>query len=423
LRFTVRRPARAEVSPCCHRPSGGDIACGVYVGIERPCTTGDANENRLALATFRCDVPASGASLRRIGCRNNFETRCGLVFEPSNQHSPSLAADLTIEAPFLGDVGTWALASTARRAGHGAHIQILDSNGVVAARQIGAELFYPVTAAICFARSQPCNGQLRSRPPMRIAMRPGQTLLQSAQPLGFTSRKAGHPQQLPARKCNRNRHTSINANHAAITRSCYRVGHRGKSYVPAPRSIQRDSVRLHGVRDVAGPPKPCPSHFRYPYLPEAMAHTLNVARLESNLPESFVPTGLTPRRTTMRPVEKVAHRLREVAQRLLLHGLRPGGQPAEFSAGSSQLSTLLVVTGRLPTQLPVPLLLDGKIPHKTCVATVFGQRRRLLTGREHSKPTHAENICPSTDKLSKGGGGVSPGYSREYSCRKSDDSR
>jgi hypothetical protein len=409
LRFTVRRPARVEVSPCCHRPSGGDIPCGVYVGIERPRTTGDANENRLALATFSCDVPASRASLRRIGGWNKFETRCGLVFEPSNQHSPSLAADLTIEAPFLGDAGTWTLASTARRAGHGAHVQVLDANGVVTARQIGAELFYPVTAAICFARSQPCNGQLRSCPSARTAMRPGQTLLQPAQPLGFTSSKMGHPQQLPARQRNRNRHAAINTNHAAITGSCDRVGNRSKSYVPAPRSIQRDSVRLHGVRDVAGPPKPHPSHFRYPYLPEAVAHTLNVARLESNLPESFVPTGLAPRRTTMRPVEKVAHRLREVSQRLLLHGLRPGGQPVEFSAGSSQLSTLLVVAGRLPTQLPMPLLLDGKIPYKPCVATVFGQRRRLLTGREHSKPAHAENICPNTDKLSNGGGGVSPG--------------
>jgi hypothetical protein len=33
LRFTVRRPASAEVSPCCHRPSGGDVAWRVHVDV------------------------------------------------------------------------------------------------------------------------------------------------------------------------------------------------------------------------------------------------------------------------------------------------------------------------------------------------------------------------------------------------------
>src|SRR4051812_12483904 len=35
LRFTVHRPASAEVSPCCHRPSGGDVTCSVPVGVAR----------------------------------------------------------------------------------------------------------------------------------------------------------------------------------------------------------------------------------------------------------------------------------------------------------------------------------------------------------------------------------------------------
>ena len=67
MRLTVRRPASAEVSPCCHRPSGGDIACGVHVSIT---------------------------------CRS----------------------------------------------GHGRHIQILDADGVEAARHIGGGLFHPVAA-------------------------------------------------------------------------------------------------------------------------------------------------------------------------------------------------------------------------------------------------------------------------------------
>ncbi len=118
MRFTVRRPACAEVSPCCHRPSGGDVACGVDVGIVRPRAAGHALENRLALAIFRRDVPAVGASLRCIRCWNEFEPPLGLVLQPGHQQSPPLAADLTVEAAFLRDVGARALTTTARRAGH-----------------------------------------------------------------------------------------------------------------------------------------------------------------------------------------------------------------------------------------------------------------------------------------------------------------
>src|SRR5262249_33250814 len=90
LRFTVLRPASAEVSPCCHRPSGGDVACGVDVGIARARSAGDALENRLALAVFRRDMPAPRASLRRIRCRDEFEPSLSLVLEPGHQQSPAL---------------------------------------------------------------------------------------------------------------------------------------------------------------------------------------------------------------------------------------------------------------------------------------------------------------------------------------------
>jgi hypothetical protein len=56
--------------------------------------------------------------------------------------------------------------------------------------------------------------------------------------------------------------------------------------------------------------------------------------------------------------------LGEIAQRLLLHRLRPGRQPLVFGPVRGQLGTLLMVTGRLAAWLPVPLLLDWKIPHK-----------------------------------------------------------
>ena len=114
--------------------------------------------------------------------------------------------------------------------------------------------------------------------------------------------------------------------------------------------------------------------------------------------------ALAPRRATVGAAEKVAHRLGEVAQRLLLHSLRPGCQPVIFGAGRRQLGTLLVVPGRLATRLPVLVLLHGKIPHKPGMATVFGQYRRLLKARKQPKPAHINNLgTTTTDNRSKGG--------------------
>ncbi len=407
MRFTVRRPASAEVSPCCHRPSGGDVACGVDVGVARVRAAGDALENRLALAVFRRDVPAVGASLRRVRCWNGFKPSQGLVLEPGNEQSPPLAVDRTVEAPFLCDVGARAFTSPARRAGHRTHLQVLDADGVEAARHIGGGLLHPVTAAIGFAGAQPRNGPLRSRPPARSASRPGQTLLQSAESLGFTSTKARNIQQLSAGERHRYRHAAINTNDAAITGSRDRCRDGSKSDVPSRRSIQTDAVRLHRAGYGAGPPKPHPPHLGYPYLPIAAAQPVDVARFESDLPESFMGAGLTPRRATVGAVEKVAHRLGEVPQRSpasgrypqLLHGLRPGCQPAVFGAGRSQLGALLMVTGRLAARLPVLLLLHGQIPHKPGMTTVFGQRCGLLRAGEQPKPAHSNNLGATTDNM------------------------
>ena len=116
-----------------------------------------------------------------------------------------------------------------------------------------------------------------------------------------------------------------------------------------------------------------------------------MAQFESHLPESLMRVGLTPRRALVGAVEKVAHRLGEVPQRLLLNGLRPGCQPVVFSAGRRQLSTLLAVTGRLTARLPMLLLLHGQIPHKPGMTTVLGQPCHLPRAGKQPKPTHTKN--------------------------------
>jgi hypothetical protein len=333
LRFTVRRPASAEVSPCCHRPSGGDVACGVDVGVARPRAAGDALENRLALAVFRRDVPAVRASLRCIRCRDQLESSAGFVLQPGYQESPALAADLTVEATFLRDAGARAFTRPARRARHRTHLQILDADGVEAARHIGGGLFHPVTAPICFSGKQFRDGELRSCAPGRSALRPRQTPLQPAQPLRFTGTKARSMQQLPVGQRDRDSHAAIHTHHAAITGSRNRVGDSGKSDVPAPRAITSDSVRLHGVGDGAGPAEAHPPDLGYPDVPVAAIEPLDVARFEADLSESFMLASLAPRRAAVGAVKEVAHRLREVAQRLLLHRLRPRRQLSRIRPG------------------------------------------------------------------------------------------
>ena len=177
----------------------------------------------------RCDVYAAGTNSSRPWA---------LCFKPGDQQSPPLAADLAVEAAFLRDVTPRTVTSPARGAGHRTHTQILDADGVEAARQIGGGLFHPVTAAIGFAGAHPGNGPLRSRSPMRSALRPGQTLLQSAESLGFTSTKARNAQQLSAGQRNRYGHAAIHTHNAAVAGSRDRVGDGSKRDVPAPRSIQ-----------------------------------------------------------------------------------------------------------------------------------------------------------------------------------------
>jgi hypothetical protein len=81
LRFTVRRPSIGEVSPCGHRPSGGDVACSVDVGVAPPGSAGFALEDRSALAVSECDAPARGASLRRVRSRDLLDPAESLVLQ------------------------------------------------------------------------------------------------------------------------------------------------------------------------------------------------------------------------------------------------------------------------------------------------------------------------------------------------------
>ena len=148
MRFTVRRPASAEVSPCCHRPSGGDVACSVHVGVARPRGAGFALENRLALTVFGRDVPARGASLRGVRGRDLLDPTTSLVLQTRGEQTPSASADAPVEAALLGDPQTGPLDGAPRRAGHRAYVKGFDADRVEAPRNISGGLFDPVLAPV-----------------------------------------------------------------------------------------------------------------------------------------------------------------------------------------------------------------------------------------------------------------------------------
>ena len=277
MRFTVRRLASAEVSSCCHRPSGGDVACSVHVGVARRRAAGFALENRLALAVFGSDVPARGASLRRVRGRHVLDATESVVLQTRSEQSPTASSDSSVQTAFLS---------------------------------------YPHT-------------RLRNRSPCT----------------------AGH-------------RTHVEEAH--------------------------------------------PADLGYPYPTEPAVQPLDVMRFDRYLSESLMYTGFAPRRAAVRSAEKVTHRLGEVPQRLLLHRLRAGRQPVVLGAGRGQLSTLFAIAGRAATRLPVPLLLDGQVPHIPGVATMLRQHSPLLSGRKPPVTRHASNLAGTTDKLSKGEAALPP---------------
>ena len=159
MRFTVRRPPTGEVSPCGHRPSGGDVACSVDVGVAPSSGAGFALENRLALAVPGSDVPARGASLRRICGRDLLDPTVSLVLQTRGEQPPTATADRPVQPAFLSNAHTRLLDSSPRSAGHRPHVKCFDPDRVEAARNVSGGFLDPVLAPVGLT-----GFQLRDRP-------------------------------------------------------------------------------------------------------------------------------------------------------------------------------------------------------------------------------------------------------------------
>jgi hypothetical protein len=397
LRFTVHRPPCGEVSLCWYRPSGGDVSGRVHVGVARPCFADDAHEDRLTLAVFGCDVSTNGASLRRVRGRDEFDSSQSLVVKPGDQLAPALKANCSVQPSFLCDLNAGLRKRSPRRAGHRPYVELFHSNCVESARQIRCRLLDPVASPVRFARFDSRDRKLGALSAVGATFCARQALLQPAQPDSLAGCKARSMQQFPSGQCRRHRHTAVDANHAAVPGRGNRVRDVREGDMPAPGTISSNAVRLHPMGHRPRRTEADPSDLGHPYPPVAPVELLDVACLDPDLPEAFMHAGLAPRRATMGAGEEVLHRLGEVAQRLLLHGLRAGCQPVVLGADLRQLSALLVITRGVASRLPPLLLLDSQIPHEPRVAAMLHQHDLLSWCGQQSEPGHTRKITTTTD--------------------------
>jgi hypothetical protein len=402
LRFTVRRPASAQVSPCCRRPSGGDVACSVHVGVAWTSGAGLALENRLALTVPERDMPARRASLRRVRGRDLFDPTQSLVLQPRSEQSPAAASDGAVKAALRGDPPAGLLHSSARAAGHRSHIKGFYADRVEAPGNVRADLLDPVLATVRLTPFELRDRQPRASTPVRTALGAGKALLQHLDPSGLSVAQARGVQQLTGRQCRRHHNTTVDTHNALVTRTHDRIRDVAERDMPAASPITRDPIRLHPRGGRSRQPKAHPPDLRHTHPSEPAIQSLNVMRFHPDLPEPFMDTGLAPPRAAVRSREEVVHRLGEVPQRLLLNRLRPSRQPVVLGAGSRQLSTLLPIVRRMPPGLPMLVLLDGQVPHVPGMATVLRQHHCLLSSREQPVSHHACNLTFTTDKSPKG---------------------
>jgi hypothetical protein len=241
----------------------------------------------------------------------------------------------------------------------------------------GLDLFYAARGLflpVDLPGLQPGDRGLDALPSDRTPLGTGQLPPQPQQAPFFGHAQARCHQKIASRQGGRHGDTPIDADDLTVTRSVKRLRDSGEGDVPAIRRVSGDAVRPHAVGDGPGPMEPHPADLGNPYLAHLARHSACIPLLASSAddPESFMPTRFAPRRPAVRPGEEIRHRLGEVPEHLLLHGLGTGCQPREFSSGFCKSGMRTVLQQRL--------FLGGRRlkakPHMSTLSTVTDKRRR-----------------------------------------------
>ena len=397
MRFTVRRPPTGEVSPCSHRPSGGNVACSVDVGVAPSSSAGNALENRLTLTASGSDVPARGASLRRIRGRNLLDPTMSLVLQTHSEQPPTAAADSPVQSALLSNAHTGLLNGASRSAGHRTHVKGFNPDRVEAARNVSTGFLDPVLAPVGLTRLQIRNRQFHSGTPVGATLSASEPLLQHLQPLDLAPAQTRYLQQLTGRQRRRHDNAAVDTDHAAVARTSDRVRDVGERDMPAAGPITSDTVGLDADGHRSRQVEPDPAHLGHPNPTEPAVQTLDVMRFHCDLPEPFVHLSFAPPRATVRAVEEISHGLREIPQRLLLHRLTPGTKPPVLGTSLGQLRGLLDITRSPSSGLPMLLLLHRQIPHVPRIPAMRQQCLLLVKNGHQPKPRHMRTVTANTD--------------------------
>lgn len=369
-----------------------DVAGRIHVCVAGE-SAGPASEGGLALTRLRIHGPARRASLTRVRGIDLVNSLWSLVLQPGHEPPPAGGEDSPVQTGLGANVAPGGVGGALGRASHGANVEIFDGDDIEATRQSSGRLLDPVLAAVAFTSFQPCDRGFDLRTAIRTRLRTRELLKQSEQAGLLGVAKARQRKQLARRQGCRYHHTSVNAHHLSRTGRGNRIGNCRERDMPASRPIACHPVRLGTRRDGAGPAEPNPPHLRYPHLTDPAGQAADTVRLDRDDPKSFVSSPLTPCRPPVGATEEIRHRLREVFERLLLHGDRARAQPVELRTRASELAALLGETRYGPaTRPPVSMLLNCQIPDKSSMSAMLQQHRLLSRGGLETEAGHADEL-------------------------------
>ena len=320
------RTGAYPVSTRCHGLPDRDVDRCVQIGVAGEAA-GDAPEGRLALAALRGDVPARAAPLARVLRVDSANSPARFVFKAREEQAPALRQDAAVEAGLLRDVPSGRFERAARRARHGAHVEILDLQDIVVAGEAGGRLLHPVLATLNFAGTQDRDGALDTKTSVAATLSAGQAALKPQEPLGFLRAHARSVERPSIAGHDRDGHAAIQPNDLAGPGPSMAAGMCAKAtcHRPAASRVTRNDATSGGTsRDQRNLISPI-FGMRTTLLMSAKAP--HVIWPDCDDSKAFVLLPLSSRRVAVRSTKEVPERLVEVSEGLLLNGDRAVSQP------------------------------------------------------------------------------------------------
>src|SRR5665647_1401495 len=396
LRFTLHRPSQnSQVSTCCHGMSCRDVSCRVHVGVPL-MPASHTHEDRLALATLRCDLLAGVTGLRRVRSFDLLDPTGSLLLQPGDEQTPHGFEDAPIEARLPCHVPARLLHGSPRSARHTFDVEVLDPDHVETGGEVSAGFLHPVFAPVAVPGFQPADHGLHFPAAVRPAPGAREPALEPQEPLRFFRAQPSRTGHFTRGQRHRDADTTIHTDDLTGARRGDRFGNHSERDMPTTRPVTGNAVRPP-VDQVAAAFERNPTDLRDQHTGPCPVVAADPQPLRSDDPQPLMLAGFTPRRATMGSGEEPLPRLVKVPQRLLLDGLRPAGKPRLRSPGGSQLPGLGVESrrGSFPTR-PHQALLEAEVPHVPGVTALLQQEHCLCGARVQAEP-HTANLATTYD--------------------------